>query len=138
MAPTALDTVKTFYETVFQSGDTDAAGLMMAKDFVDHAPWPGHPATREGFQAGTSEMRVAFPDLTIEPIRMVEEGDKVAVVVRISGTQHGEFMGHAATGRAFDIEGVDILRVSHGKLREHWGVMDSKRMLAQLRIAPIE
>ena len=43
MTPNALDIVKTFYETVFQSGDTDAAGLMMAKDFFDHAPWPGRP-----------------------------------------------------------------------------------------------
>ena len=81
-------------------------------------------------------MRAAFPDLTVEPTMMVEEDDKIAVVVRISGTQHGDFMGHAATGRAFDIEGVDILRVKDGKLCEHWGVMDSGRMLAQLRLAP--
>ena len=136
MTTKALDTVKTFYATVFQSGDIDASHVMLADDFVDHAPWPGHPTTREGFRAGTAEMRAAFPDLTVEPTKMVEEDDKIAVVVRISGTQHGEFMGHAATGRAFDIEGVDILRVKDGKLCEHWGVMDSGRMLAQLRLAP--
>jgi len=138
MTPTALDTVKTFYDTVLQSGDTDAAIVMMAEDFEDHAPWPGHPATREGFQAGTAEMRAAFPDLAIKPQRMIAEDDKVAVVVRIIGTQHGEFMGHAATGRKFDIEGVDILRVKDGRLQEHWGVMDVGQMLAQLRIAPAE
>lgn len=132
----AVDTVAAFYRTVFESGDIDAANLMMAEDFVDHAPWPGHPATREGFQAGTREMRVAFPDLVVEAVKMIEEDDKVAVVVRITGTQRGEFMGHAATGRGFEIEGVDILRVKDGKLYEHWGVMDSERMLAQLRIAP--
>jgi steroid delta-isomerase-like uncharacterized protein len=132
----AADTVAAFYRTVFESGDIDAVSLMMAEDFVDHAPWPGHPGTREGFQAGAREMRVAFPDLVVEPVKMIEEDDKVAVVVRITGTQHGEFMGHAATGRGFEIEGVDILRVKDGKLYEHWGVMDSERMLAQLRIAP--
>lgn len=138
MTGSPLDTVKQFYETVFQTGDTDAVSLMMANDFVDHAPWPGHPATREGFQSGTAEMRRAFPDLTVEPTRMIAEDDKVAVIVRISGTQHGEFMGNPPAGRAFDIEGVDILRVKEGKLLEHWGVMDVARMLAQLRLAPPE
>ncbi len=136
MQPTPTETVKSFYETVFQSGDIDAASLMMADDFIDHAPWPGHPATREGFQAGTAEMRAAFPDLKIEPLKLLEEDDKVAAVVRVSGTQHGEFMGNKASGRAFAIEGVDILRVQDGKLREHWGVMDTAQMLAQLRLSP--
>jgi len=132
----AADTVAAFYRTIFESGDTEAASLMMDEGFVDHAPWPGHPATREGFQAGTRGMRAAFPDLVVEAVKMIEENDKVAVVVRITGTQRGEFMGHAATGRKFEIEGVDILRVKDGKLCEHWGVMDSERMLAQLTIAP--
>lgn len=136
MQPTPTETVKSFYETVFQSGDIDAASLMMADDFIDHAPWPGHPATREGFQAGTAEMRAAFPDLKIEPLKLLEEDDKVAAVVRVSGTQHGEFMGNKASGRAFAIEGVDILRVQDGKLREHWGVLDTAQMLAQLRLSP--
>lgn len=136
MQPTPTETVKSFYETVFQSGDIDAASLMMAEDFIDHAPWPGHPATREGFQAGTAEMRAAFPDLKIEPLKLLEEDDKVAAVVRVSGTQHGEFMGNKASGRAFAIEGVDILRVQDGKLREHWGVLDTAQMLAQLRLSP--
>ena len=101
MTSAALETVKAFYETVFQTGDTDAAGLMMAEDFVDHAPWPGQPATREGFRAGTAAMRATFPDFAVTPITMIEEDDKVAVVVRITGTQHGEFMGHSAAGRSF-------------------------------------
>lgn len=135
MTPTAAETVTSFYNTVFQSGDIAAASSLMAEDFVDHAPWPGHAATREGFQAGLAEMRAAFPDLVIEPVKILEEDDKVAVVVRISGTHRGEFMGNKGTGRAFEIEGVDILRVKNGKLREHWGVMDSGHMLAQLRLS---
>ena len=81
-------------------------------------------------------MRAAFPDLAIKVVNIFEEQDKVAVTVRISGTQHGEFMGHKATGRAFEIDGVDILRVEDGKLLEHWGVIDSQQMLAQLRLSP--
>ena len=138
MSATPTEIAKSFYDTVFQSGDIDATSLMMAEDFVDHAPWPGQPATREGFRAGSAEMRAAFPDLAVEPIKMLEEDDKVAVLLRISGTHHGDFMGVRATGRAFEIEGVDILRVQDGKLAEHWGVMDAQQMFAQLRLSPID
>lgn len=136
MTATPTETVQSFYDTVFRAGDIEAASLMMADDFVDHAPWPGHAPTRAGFQEGTIEMRAAFPDLAVEPVKMVQEDDRVAVVVRISGTHNGEFMGHKGTGRTFEVDGVDILRVRDGRLCEHWGVTDAAQMLAQLRISP--
>ena len=136
MKQAATDIVRQFYETVFETGDIDAAAHFLADDFLDHAPWPGHAATRDGFQAGTAEMRTAFPDLAIKPVRLIEENDKVAAVVRITGTHHGEFIGNKPTGRAFEIDAIDILRVKDGKLCEHWGVIDSEKMLAQLRLSP--
>ena len=137
MTTAASDIVRHFYATIFETGDIDAAGHLLADDFLDHAPWPGHPATREGFQAGTTEMRAAFPDLAITPVRIIEEDDKVAAVVRISGTHHGEFIGNPATGRTFEVDAIDILRVKDGKLCEHWGVIDTEQMLAQLRLSPV-
>ena len=56
MPQTATDTVRRFYETVFQSGDIDTVKHFMAEDFVDHAPWPDQPPTRAGFEAGTLQM----------------------------------------------------------------------------------
>jgi steroid delta-isomerase-like uncharacterized protein len=136
MSRSPTDTVRRFYETVFQPGAIDTASQFIADDFVDHAPWPGQPPTRAGFEAGTLDMYKAFPDLAIEPVKLIEEEGKVAAVVRISGTQHGEFMGHAGSGRAFEIDAVDILRIDNGKLAEHWGVIDVGQMLAQLRLSP--
>jgi steroid delta-isomerase-like uncharacterized protein len=135
MSQSASDIVRQFYETVFQTGDIQASEHFMAEDFVDHAPWPGHPATRDGFKAGTAEMRAAFPDLSIKPVKIIEEDGKVAAVVRISGTHHGEFFGEKPTGRAFEVDGVDILQVKQGKLSEHWGVIDSDQIMAQLRLS---
>jgi len=137
MTTTASNIVRQFYETVFQTGDIDAAAHFLSDDFLDHAPWPGRPATRDGFQAGTAEMRAAFPDLAVKPVRIFEEDDKVAAIIRISGTHHGEFIGNRATGRAFEVDAVDILRVKDGKVCEHWGVIDTEQMLAQLRLSPV-
>ena len=82
-------------------------------------------------------MRAAFPDLAITPIKIIEEGEKVAAVVRVSGTHHGDFVGNKPTGRAFEIDAVDILRIKDGKLCEHWGVIDTDQMLAQLRLSAV-
>jgi predicted ester cyclase len=82
-------------------------------------------------------MRAAFPDLAIEPVKIIQEGDKVATVVRISGTHLGDFIGNKPTGRAFEIDAIDIMHVTEGKLREHWGVIDTDEMLAQLRLSPV-
>jgi len=136
MPHSAIDTARRFYETVFQPGAIDTASQFIADGFVDHAPWPGQPPTRDGFEAGALEMYRAFPDLAIRPVKLFEEDARVAAVVRISGTHHGEFMGHAGTGRAFEIDAVDILRIEDGKLAEHWGVIDVGQMLAQLRLSP--
>ena len=136
MTQAAGEIVRQFYEIIFRAGDIDAAAHFLSEDFIDHAPWPGHEATRDGFRAGTAAMRAAFPDLAIEPVKIIEEHDKVAAVVRISGTQHGEFFGSKATGREFEVEAIDILRVRDGKLCEHWGVIDTEKMLAQLRLSP--
>jgi len=56
-------------------------------------------------------------------------------VIRISGTHQGRFIGKEATGRVFEVDAIDILRVKDGKLCEHWGVIDSEQILAQLRLS---
>lgn len=50
----------------------------------------------------------------------------------ISGSQLGEFMGAPATGKTFSIEAIDIVRMTDGRIAEHWGVMDAAGMAGQL------
>ena len=51
---------------------------------------------------------------------------------RMSGSQLDPFMGKPATGKTFNIEAVDIVRMSKGRIVEHWGVIDTAAMAAQL------
>jgi predicted ester cyclase len=41
-----------------------------------------------------------------------------------SGTHDGESVGLAPTGRHVELETVDAMRVSEGKISERWGVAD--------------
>ena len=67
---------------------------------------------------------------------MIAEADKVVVRWTNSGTNIGEFLGIPATHRSFSIAGIDIYRLSGGKLAEHWHVVDMLAHMQQLGLLP--
>ena len=124
-----------FVQAVLSRGDIDASDRYVEPEFVDHAPWPGCPATLAGFKAGLAKMRNSFPDLRVTVERTVAQDDLVVGHVKMSGTQLGEFMGAAASGKTFGIEAIDIVRMQGGRIAEHWGVIDEAGMARQLGIS---
>jgi steroid delta-isomerase-like uncharacterized protein len=126
-----------FVDEIFNRGNMSLADEVMTPDFVEHEQLPpGIPSGREGVKVLASMMRSAFPDFkaTIEDI--IAEGDKVVIRMTWSGTHKGEFMGIPATGKRVSIGVIDIIRVSGGKVVEHWGQMDSMGMMQQLGAIP--
>ena len=79
----------------------------------------------------------AFPDLRMVPEDVLTSGDKAVARVRVTGTHQGEFMGMSATGKAVDVQLIDIIRFGDdGLAREHWGVFDTMTMMQQLGAVP--
>lgn len=125
-----------FFQNVVNRGDIEATDRYIDSSLVDHAPWPGHPATRAGFKTGLGEMRSSFPDLNVAVERMIVQDDLVVAHQMMSGTHLGEFMGTPASGKTFNIEAIDIVRMKDGRIVEHWGVLDTGGMADQLGLAP--
>lgn len=90
------------------------------------------PVDVQGMRAVYEMMWAGFPDLTIELLDAVSEGDKVAVRFRGTGTQRGEFQGMPATGRSFTAEGISILRYQKDKVVERHNIFDFLSMMQQL------
>jgi predicted ester cyclase len=65
------------------------------------------------------------PGLGVEPERFTARG-----------TQQGELLGVAPTGREVVLAGINIFRVKDGKLVERWGRTDDLGFLQQLGIVP--
>ena len=122
------------YELLNQ-GEVDPIGDLVSDDYDEHDPLPGQGTGREGVLDRFSLIsRALAPHFTIEDV--VAEGDRVVVRWTNSGTHVGEFAGIPPTGRTFTMAGIDIYRVSGGKLCEHWHVVDQLSMLAQLGLLP--
>src|SRR5262245_21693541 len=79
-------------------------------DFVDHLQLPGMRAGAEGVLDRLDGLLGAFPDAQFSIIESVGEGDKVASLVHIEGTNSGVFMGLPATGNHISVHSFDISR----------------------------
>ena len=128
--------VTSFYADVMSKGDLDLIDELLADDFVEHEEVPGGATGKEGVRQFTQMMRDAFPDLQVDVVAMVSEGDEVWVHAVATGTNPGEFMGIPATGKSMTMPMIDRVKFKGDKATEHWGVSDTFGMLTQLGVAP--
>ena len=130
------DTMRHMYD-LLNAGDVDGFGDLLTDDFVEHEQIPGLEASKDGVVTFFRMNIAAFPDLCMSAEDVLSSGDKVVARVRMTGTQHGDFMGIPATGKSIDVQLVDIIRFGDdGLAYEHWGVLDSMTMMQQLGVVP--
>lgn len=123
-----------FYDDVMSKGDLDALDEIIHDDFVEHEEMPGMPTGKEAPRAFVSMLRQSFPDFAATIEDMIQQGDKVVVRSRMSGTHQGDFMGIPASGRSVDVAAIDIVEFRDGKCVAHWGVTDVAAMMQQLGV----
>jgi predicted ester cyclase len=80
--------------------------------------------------------RTSFPDVHMEVVDLIAEGDKVVGRFTCSATHLGAWLGHAPTGRRFErIDEVSIFRLRDGRIIQVWSLEDSLGRLQQLGLA---
>jgi predicted ester cyclase len=123
--------IRVLYEEVANEGRLELIDAIARADYVEHHPFPGAPEGIAGLRERVSLLRAALsPHFTLEHV--IADEEKVAVMWRNRGTQLADWMGVPATGKSFDIEGVDVYRFRDGLLAEHWHVVDVFSMMIQL------
>lgn len=104
--------------------------------WVGYHPFAGPTPDPDLVGRGAAALRGAFPDLRVVEADSIREGDKAAFRWVMAGTQEGEFLGAAPTGRRIEAMGMDIVRLSDGEIAEHWGEFDAIGLLRQLGLIP--
>ncbi len=134
--PEDAKAIRRRYHDAWNSGDTDALDGIMAPDVVNHSPLPGQPDGVAGFKQALLWMRSGVPDLVITMDSTVAEGDRVSTRWTGRGTHRGDLMGIPASGREVTVSGIDICRISEGRIAEYWQELDTLSMLQQLGVIP--
>ena len=119
-------------EEVQGKGNFDVFEELFAADFVDHTPQPNMTPDKAGARDLYHRLSAAFPDFHAEIHWQRADGDVVTTYKTYHGTHKGEFLGIAPTGRTIQFETVDAMRVTNGKITEHWGVANLFSLMQQL------
>jgi predicted ester cyclase len=91
------------------------------------------PEMAAGARKWIEPFRVAFPDVRMQTVELVAEGERVVGRFRCSGTQLGPWRGKDPTGkRMHDIDEVYFFTVRGGRITEAWGLEDTAKRLRQL------
>ena len=113
--------VRRLVEEVLNGGRMEAIDGLYAPELVEEA------------RAWIAPFQVSFPDVQMEVVDLIAEGDKVVGRFTCSGTHLREWLGHAPTGRRFEaIDEVSIYRFRDGRIVESWGLEDNLGRLQQL------
>ena len=125
-------------DEIWSEGHLDVIDELFADDFV--ATIVGAPEQirgPQGFREFVVTYRTAFPDLRITVDEQFAEGETVVTRWTATGTNEGELMGMPATGKQVTTAGININRISGGKLVEGWGLFDQLGLLQQLGAVPV-
>ena len=130
--------VRRVYDAI-NAKDPDALDELIAADVSSNHRFPHGDGGLEGFKESFSAALTSFPDYNITIDDQIAEGDKVVTRYTARGTQEGDFMGVAPTGKAIELIGIDIDRIAGGKIVERWGNWNTIGMLQQLgRLPPLD
>jgi steroid delta-isomerase-like uncharacterized protein len=125
-----------YFEDMWNKGDVAVSDELIAADIVGHVSG----TTLHGIE--TLKQRLSMlhaiysePRFTVED--QVAEGDKVLTRWTFRGKHTGETMGAAPTGKQVTVTGMNLFRLTGGKIAEIWLNADDMGELQQLGIIPV-
>jgi predicted ester cyclase len=118
----------------FTGGDPGVVDELMAPDCVEHQR--GNRSGADGTKEVIRTLHRWMSDfsLTIEDVAV--SGDVVWSRNRARGVNTGSVMGNPPTGKAVEVDVIDIVRFEDGKIVEHWGIADQMGLMLQVGAFP--
>jgi steroid delta-isomerase-like uncharacterized protein len=119
-------------EADFAKRDAVALARDYADDAVIYSPTSGVHSGREAAQHGFEVIFNAFGDITRRTERIVIDGDRVAEVVFLQGTNLGGLMHLPPSGKHFEVPAVFVYELRDGKIARERRIYDFTGLLVQV------
>jgi steroid delta-isomerase-like uncharacterized protein len=125
--------IRRFYDLVTNGRNLAILDELLAPNFEGFkVEGADHGQNREEFKQMMTMVLNAFPDHHQTIHDWIAENDKVVTRWTVQGTQQGEYIGIPPTSKQVKITGIDIFRISDGKIMEIWTEVDMLGMMEQL------
>ncbi len=128
-----------WFEQVWNSGDESAIDRFMSPATIFHGlPFPDGSTVvgPAGFKPFFQAFRQAFPDINVQILRLICEGDLVACHCRVTGTHTGPGLGVDATSAPIDIDGMVMAVIRDGRIEEAWNCFDFMSLYQKIGMLP--
>ena len=126
--------VRRFFEELLSTDNLAVADEILSPGFRFYFAGSPEPIDLESYKEFLVARRAAFPDRRFVVEEMIAEGDKVSARFTMRGTHKGELRGFAPTGREVTMTGIDMIRLSEGKMAEDRVEVDQLGMMQQLGV----
>ena len=128
------DLVRRVVDEFINGNRPEVANELFSEDFVNHNPSFGVEPDREGLKKMIGLFRQAFPDYRLIVEEVVSEMDKVAVLMRSTGTHRGEILGIKPTGNKVEFQTMSMVRIKNDKIVERWNITNGLEVLKMMGV----
>jgi predicted ester cyclase len=105
-------------------GNLDVIDELLSPDFIDRSLVADQDPTREDFKHTQQEILEALHTTSFTIEEQIAEGDTVVTKYRHSLISRGEYAGLPPKGVEETVVGINIHRISEGKITEEWSTLD--------------
>jgi steroid delta-isomerase-like uncharacterized protein len=114
--------------------DVESLADLYAPDAVVESPLGGTHQGRAAIESVIGAFFSALSDALVTQDELIIDGDRVVLVVTVSGTDTGGFMGMAPSGRPAQLPVVFVCQVADGLITHERRIYDFTGMLVQIGV----
>ena len=122
-----------FNREVIEQGSMQSFHELVSHSVINHSAPAGAPNGPESMIYFLMQiLRVGFPDVKVEILDQIAEGNKVTTRKTLHATHTGVFLGIPASNKKVAIQVMDIIRLEEGKYAEHWAISNIPEVMKQI------
>jgi steroid delta-isomerase-like uncharacterized protein len=133
MSSRSLKLMRSFYDRIWNAGETDAADQLLAEDFVFRGSLGAEMRGRAAFLHYVRMVRTALHSYHCDILECVAEKNRVFAKMRFCGMHIGSFRGYAPTGKPIEWLGAALFRTAGPVIAELWVLGDLLSLEADLK-----
>jgi steroid delta-isomerase-like uncharacterized protein len=103
-------------ERAWQNHDAETLATTHAQDGEIESPMFGILEGQSAIRKSYIDLLSTFPDMIFSSEYLLIDGDRVALFLKLTGTQQRDFCGLPATGKRMQIRGTSLYFMADGKI----------------------
>ncbi|HEY5753132.1 MAG TPA: ester cyclase [Chthoniobacterales bacterium] len=121
-----------WFTEVWNNRNTAIIPDLMNHDAKGHLEGGQEIVGPEQFIQFQKAMFEALPDIRVDILNSLSDGDDACILWRAHGTHSGQGLGFSPTGKSISFRGMTWLHVVDGKITEGWDAWDQGSLISRL------